>query len=380
MSVKVIERPVNRIDLELIKKKTINLAVFGHGQVGSKLIDQIIASRDEISRRRDLTINIFAIANSTSVLICDENVDKNWKEIKQNKAVIYSIQEVIRYAKNKSLENLILVDNSSSSSLVDYYPTFIENGFHLVSSNKIGNTRELKFYQNIRELLCQHQKEYLYETNVGAGLPLIDTIKLLHVSGENISRIKGVFSGSLSYIFNHYSNGKMPFGEVLERAIQNGFTEPDPREDLCGNDVGRKLLILARELDLHIEFDEVNIQNLIPRAFRDVSRNTFFGSLRELDDTFETLRENQKPDHVLRYVGELHGDLSKSKGAILDVNLISVKKNSMLGQLSGSDSIFEIYTESYGNRPIVIQGAGAGPTVTARGVFGDILRLCERTN
>ncbi|HBY68303.1 MAG TPA: aspartate kinase, partial [Flavobacteriaceae bacterium] len=288
--------------------------------------------------------------------------------------------DVIKFSKEHNLENLIAIDNTADSNFVFNYATLVEGGFSLVSSNKIGNTIDLDFYKNLRKTLLEKQKEYLYETNVGAGLPLIDTIKLLHLSRENITRIKGVFSGSLSYIFNEFSEGEKTFSEVLKEAINYGFTEPDPREDLCGNDVGRKLLILARELDLHNELDDISIQNLIPKPLRSISKSAFFNQLQELDVPFHIKRKNLAKDHVLRYIGDLHGDLSKEDGAILNVNLTPVPKNSALGQLKGSDSIFEIYTESYGKNPIVIQGAGAGAAVTARGVFGDILRLCDKLN
>ena len=217
----------------------------------------------------------------------------------------------------------------------------------------------------------------MYETNVGAGLPLIDTIKLLHLSGENITKIKGVFSGTLSYLFNHFSEGNKTFSEVLNETISKGFTEPDPREDLSGNDVARKLLILARELDLENEFEEIKIENLIPEAFQDLEVPEFLENLTQLNPHFQTIKDSQQANHVLRYVGELSGDLQQNKG-VLETKLISVPTNTALGQLKGSDSIFEIYTESYGENPIIIQGAGAGANVTARGVFGDILRLAEK--
>ena len=212
---------------------------------------------------------------------------------------------------------------------------------------------------------------------MGAGLPLIDTIKLLHDSGENITRIKGVFSGSLSYIFNTFSDSEEDFSSIVQQAMEKGFTEPDPREDLCGNDVARKLLILARELDLHNELAEVQIRNLIPENLRGGHAENFLQRMKELDQPFKSLKEAQEKNHVLRYVGDLHGDLQQNKGE-LEVSLVSVPKNSALGQLSGSNSIFEIYTESYGELPIIIQGAGAGATVTARGVFGDLLRIAEK--
>ena len=278
---------------------------------------------------------------------------------------------------NNHLENLIAVDNTASREFIKNYIPLVENGFDLVSSNKIGNTVDFSFYRELRETLKRNEKNYLYETNVGAGLPLVDTIKLMHHSGENITRINGVFSGSLSYLFNNFSEQDKKFSDILQQAVDKGFTEPDPREDLSGNDVARKLLILARELDLENEIEDVKIQNLIPENLREGSAPDFLGRLSELNDEYQELKEKQKPDHVLRYVGVLAGDLSKSKGE-LEVKLVSVSKGSSLGQVQGSDSIFEIYTESYGERPLVIQGAGAGAKVTARGVFGDILRLTEK--
>jgi homoserine dehydrogenase len=181
----------------------------------------------------------------------------------------------------------------------------------------------------------------------------------------------------LSYIFNTFSEVSAPFTTILKDAMNKGFTEPDPREDLSGNDVGRKLLILARELDLRNEFSDIKIQNLIPELLQKGTVAEFLGKLDVLNDTFNELKKNQKPNYVLRYVGDLHGDLRQEKGK-LDVKLISVPKESALGQVKGSDSIIEIYTESYGEHPLVIQGAGAGAAVTARGVFGDILRIAEK--
>ncbi|MDX1783785.1 MAG: aspartate kinase, partial [Aequorivita vladivostokensis] len=200
MSTQVLDNPVlHRIDLNRIKKKKINIAIFGHGNVGGKLVDQIISSKEEISRRRDLELNIFAIANSKTVLLQQHGLNKNWLEEKLESGQSYNVEEVISFAKSNNLQNLILVDNTADSGFVQNYSAFVENGFHLVSSNKIANTLDLNFYKKLRQKLTSKKRQYLYETNVGAGLPLIDTIKLLHLSGENITRIRGVFSGSLSY-------------------------------------------------------------------------------------------------------------------------------------------------------------------------------------
>ncbi len=357
--------------------KKVNLAIFGHGNVGGTLIDQILKSAVTIEKRKGIDLNVFAVANSRKVLLEKEGIKKSWKTDIKTKGRPYGIADIFRFAKKNHLENLIVVDNTASNDFVANYFEFVEHGFDLVSSNKIANTLGFDYYQLLREELAKNQKQYLYETNVGAGLPLIDTIKLLHLSGENITRIKGVFSGSLSYIFNTFSEVDAPFSSILKDAMQKGFTEPDPREDLSGNDVGRKLLILARELDLSNEFFDIKIQNLIPEALQKESVDFFLKNLDVLNDTFNEVKKNQQAGHVLRYVGDLHGNLQKEKGQ-LDVTLISVSKESALGQVKGSDSIIEIYTESYGENPLVIQGAGAGAAVTARGVFGDILRIAEK--
>ena len=357
--------------------KKVNIAVFGHGLVGGTLIDQMVSSFKEIEKKKGVHLNIFAVANSRKVLLKDDGIQSNWKEEIDQNGVPYTLENIVEFADQYHLENLIAVDNTASLDFVNHYCELISKGFDLVSSNKIANTIDLEFYQTLRETLKESQKRYLYETNVGAGLPLIDTIKLLHLSGENITRIRGVFSGSLSYLFNNFSADKRPFSEVLQEAVDKGFTEPDPREDLCGNDVARKLLILARELDLHNELEDVQIQNLIPTVLREVEASEFLKSFDSMNQVYQEVKDEQKENYVLRYIGDLSGDLSKENGAKLEVKLVSVPNDSPLGSLKGSDSIFEIYTESYGEQPLVIQGAGAGAAVTARGVFGDILRLVE---
>ncbi|MCL6275023.1 bifunctional aspartate kinase/homoserine dehydrogenase I [Muricauda sp. 2012CJ35-5] len=357
--------------------KKVNLAIFGHGNVGGTLIDQILESKESIEQRKGIDLRVFAVTNSKQALLNKKGVAHTWESDLEKKGQDYGILDIVQYAKDHHLENLIAVDNTASETFVTDYGLLIENGFDLVSSNKIANTLQFDFYNAIRSDLEKHQKQYLYETNVGAGLPLIDTIKLLHLSGENITRIKGVFSGSLSYIFNTYSESEASFSEIVEDAMKQGFTEPDPREDLSGNDVGRKLLILARELDLKNEFTDIDIENLIPEELRESSFEDFQSKIQVMDAVFNAIKAKQQEGHVLRYVGDLHGDLQQDKGQ-LEVKLISVPKESALGQVSGSDSIIEIYTESYGENPLVIQGAGAGAAVTARGVFGDILRIAEK--
>jgi aspartokinase/homoserine dehydrogenase 1 len=371
------EKAKNIIEAEIFSKpKTVHLAIIGHGKVGSTLIDQVLQNSEVIRNRKKLDLKIVAVANSRKIAFNKSGFNENWANAILASEEDSNMDSLIDFSQRNQLENLIVVDNTASKDFVKNYTRLAENGFDLVSSNKIFNTLPISEYRDFRHILAKKNRKYLYETNVGAGLPLIDTIRLLHLSGENITRIKGVFSGSLSYIFNNFSVREEKFSIILEEAMEKGFTEPDPREDLSGNDVARKLLILARELDLSNEFSDIKIENLIPEDLLKLNRDQFIGNLNLLDEHFEDVKKNQKENHVLRFIGDLHGDLQQEKG-ILDVQLISVPVNSALGQLKGSDSIFEIYTESYGENPIVIMGAGAGAKVTARGVFGDVLRLSE---
>lgn len=357
--------------------KKINLALFGLGQVGGALTEQLLAAADPIEDRKGLRLRIVAMANSRKLLLDPRGIGTDFRERLQQTPEGYSLQDLFDFCETHHLENLIAVDNTASTALVEKYPELIRRGFDLVSSNKIANTLSLQQYRELRTQLRDRRKQYLYETNVGAGLPLIDTIRLLHLSGENITRIRGVFSGSLGFIFNEFSRGDRPFSKILREAMESGYTEPDPREDLSGSDVARKLLILARELDLEHEFEDVCIENLLPTPLRKVPLDGLWGAAQTLDAHFEARLQAVPDGQVLRYVGELSGDLQQPRGK-LEARLVAVPETSPLGRVQGADSLIEIYTESYGVHPLIIQGAGAGAAVTARGVFGDVLRIAEK--
>ena len=356
--------------------KTLNVVVFGIGNVGSTLINQMISAKSRIQKQLNLQIKIVAIANSNFVFYNSYGITNTWESQSNVLSKTYSIEDIIRFVKRERFGNLVAIDATSSTEFVQNYIPLIQNGFHIVSANKIANTLNYEFYEALRLALKKYDKSFLYETNVGAGLPVIETVKNLYNSGEQIKKIRGVFSGSLSYIFNEFSKADITFSKVLSQASELGLTEPDAREDLSGNDVARKLLILARELNIKTEFQEVSIESLVPKQLNGKTSLTQFNQRRwELDEPFFKLKNKLPKNHVLRYVGEL--DVEKQ---VLQVKLISEEKNSVLGQLKGADSVFEIFTKSYGENPLVIQGAGAGKQVTARGVLSDVIKLSNHLN
>ncbi|MHA6250264.1 bifunctional aspartate kinase/homoserine dehydrogenase I [Pontibacter sp. CAU 1760] len=351
--------------------KTLHLFAFGKGTVGGKLLDQIIETGDEVVKRRNLMIRIVGVADSNKMLFNEDGLGKNWRQELEASTNQSDFSAIIEQLKASGLENIVVADNTSSQALTELYPDIVNSGFDIVASNKKANSISYDFYQNLRSILKRRGKLFYYETNVGAGLPLIDTIKHLHNSSDKIERIRGVFSGSLSYIFNNYSVTDKPFSAVLSEARSGGLTEPDPREDLSGMDVARKLIILAREVGLRSELEDVAVESLVPEFA--ASANTYADFLEmtsEVDAYFAQIKQSLQPDEVLRYVGDLEVAANK-----LTVSLVKAPKNSPLGSIKNADSIFEIFTESYGTQPIVIQGAGAGAEVTARGVYSDLLRI-----
>ena len=356
--------------------KTIHIVLFGIGQVGSTLINQINEARSRLQQLQNLQLRIPIIANSKLAFYDKDGISNSWETDFEAFSVPYRIDEIIQFARHHKFENLIAIDATASAVYTQNYIKLIENGFNIVSANKVANTLHYDFYEVLRLALKKHNKSFLYETNVGAGLPVIETVKNLYNSGEKIEKIRGVFSGSLSYIFNQFSESEAPFSKVLNEASKLGLTEPDAREDLSGNDVARKLLILARELNIKTEFSDVSVESLVPKQLNGkTTLHQFNIRSKELDVPFQKLKQQLSENQVLRYVGEL--DVAKKT---LEVKLISEEKNSTLGQLKGTDSVFEIFSESYSKHPLVIQGAGAGKEVTARGLLSDVIKLSNSLN
>lgn len=356
--------------------KKIHVILFGVGNVGGALINQILEAREQLKKQSKIEINVPVVVNSTSAFYEEKCVRPSWKTDFKYFGVPYTVDSILKYIKKEGFKNVIIVDATASREFVLNYSTFIKNGYDIVASNKSANTLSNVFYNNLRKQLKRNKTEFLYETNVGAGLPIIQTLQRLYASGEKVTKVRGVFSGSLSYIFNEFSQQNKMFDSLLAEAGIRGLTERDPRIDLSGNDVAEKLLVLARELRLKKDLSDVKIESLVPRHLNGRSSvNYFKDHLSDLNLDFDELKDELKPDEVLRHIGEL--DVISGS---LEVKLVKEKTNSAFGSLKNAEASFEIYTESHGQFPIVIQGAAAGTGVAARGILADLTKLAEKYN
>ncbi len=330
---------IQALHSEFFDAKPLRVFLVGTGVVGGELLRQI--------QGRGLMVG--GIADIEKMILAESGVDlKNWKKALKNGEKA-DLSEFIASAAAMSGEK-VFVDCTASEKIARSYPQLVKAGFHIVTPNKKANVLPLKDYQSLRKVLADHKKQFHYDANVGAGLPVISSIKNLLAAGDEVRKIEGVFSGTLSYLFNNF-DGKRKFGDLVAQAKALGYTEPDPREDLSGQDVGRKLLILARELGWTAELADVKLESL-------VKPDVYFAG---------RIKKARAKKSVLRYVGTLqNGRLSAS--------LREVPGDHPLAGLSGADNIFAIYTKYYKN-PLVIRGAGAGAEVTAAAVLNGILRI-----
>ena len=352
----------------------INIVLFGIGSLGNTLINQIIEKQQFLLKKRNIDIRFPVIANSTLALFESDGVKNNWESEFSFKSKVYRNEDIIHFVKSHQLENLIVVDASNSKELVKSYIPLIQNGFNIVAANKNANILHIDFYRELRRNLIKFNKTFLYEANVCSGFPVLQTINDLHFSGEKITKIRGVFSNSLSYIFNRFSSEENSFSKILKDAEKLGLTKSDSREDLSGIEVAKKLLVLVREIGKNYELTDIVISSLLLPNLNLSSSKSEYASNKELfDKPFRIAKIEQADNHVLRYVGEFSALENK-----LEVKLVSEPLTSSISQLKGSDTVFEIYTESYGKIPIVIQGAGYGKEIAARGVLTDLLKVVEK--
>ncbi|HEY6191725.1 MAG TPA: bifunctional aspartate kinase/homoserine dehydrogenase I [Bacteroidota bacterium] len=351
------------------KRKQLSLFVVGVGNIGSALLRQVRQQRPFLLKK-GFDLRVCGIANSRHLLLKQNGLDlERWEEALQRAKERFDPLDAAQRIADLEMVNVALVDCTASSDLVDAYPDFVRANMHVITPNKKANVLPWKQYTTLVDLLQQRQKHFLYEANVGAGLPVISTLQDLVASGDTIVRIDGILSGTLSYLFNTY-DGSGSFSALVRKALERGFTEPDPREDLSGKDVARKLLILARQLGFKVELKEIQVENLVPPPLRKGSfSEKFFERYTRFDRLLERRVKRAKANGaVVRYVGTL-------EGGIASAGLKEIPAHHPLAATKGSDNVIAFTTHRYSQTPLVVQGPGAGADVTAMGVFSDILKL-----
>ncbi|KAE9462430.1 hypothetical protein C3L33_05653, partial [Rhododendron williamsianum] len=322
-----------------------------------------------------IDLRVMGITGSKTMLLSDTSIDlTKWRELQKEKGEVADLEEFVRNVHgNHFIPNTVLVDCTSDSSIASHYCNWLRRGIHLITPNKKANSGPLDQYLRLRALQRKSYTHYFYEATVGAGLPIISTLQGLLETGDKILQIEGIFSGTLSYIFNNFI-GTRAFSEVVVEAKKAGYTEPDPRDDLSGTDVARKVIILARESGLKLELSDIPVQSLVPEPLRGcASAEEYLQQLPQYDHDMSKKRQDAEDQgEVLRYVGVV--DVANKKGT---VELGRYKKDHPFAQLSGSDNIIAFTTERYKQQPLIVRGPGAGAQVTAGGIFSDILRLAS---
>lgn len=350
--------------------KTVNLFLVGVGLIGGTLLKLMQKQAGKLYKEYNIDLKLTGISNSKKYLIDEGGIAmENWRKALGASSSQANISNFINEMKEQNLSNSIFVDCTASKEISDRYAEVLESSISIVTANKIANSGSLKQYEELQTLAREHNAAYLYETNVGAGLPVVATLKEQILTGDKILKIEGVLSGTLSYIFNTF-DGSVPFSQVVKSAMEKGYTEPDPRQDLNGRDVGRKLLILARESGLKLEFDEIEIENLVPEAAREVpSVEEFFVELGKNDDHYEKLVSDARDSgYKLCFIARYEKGNAR-------VGLESIGPDHPFYNLEGSDNIIAFNTQHYKESPLVVKGPGAGAGVTASGIIADILRI-----
>ena len=269
------------------------------------------------------------------------------------------------------LPHAVIVDCTASAAIARHYPEWLAAGIHIVTPNKQAGSADLAFYRTLGDARRLGGAHYLYEATVGAGLPIIQTLRDLRETGDHIQRIEGILSGTLSYLFNVW-DGEKPFSALVREAKAKGYTEPDPRDDLSGTDVARKMIILAREIGLELEMADVELEGLVPESLRSGNADDFLERVPQVDDAMRARFEAARArGHVLRYVGRLDADTRKAT-----VGLVELEKSHLFANINLTDNVVSFTTSRYDRNPLVVRGPGAGPAVTAGGVFADLLRVC----
>lgn len=349
--------------------KQLNLFVMGVGNVGEKFIEQIHQQKKYLKDNLKINLRVIAVSNSRKMHFDQDGISlKEWQEALQNGETANN-DTFIEKVKQLNLRNSIFVDITANEEISKTYEHYLKDNIAVVTCNKIACASEYENYKTLKSLSRKYNAPFLYETNVGAGLPIIDTLKILVASGDKINKINAVLSGSLNFIFNNFDE-KTSFEDVVKEAGVQGFTEPDPKIDLSGVDVARKILILIRESGYQMEMDEIENNCFLPNECMETTNNDdFFKSLQKHSAHFENILHDAKSkDSRIKFVASF--DNGKAS-----VGLQFIPKESPFYNLEGKDNIVEFYTDRYIDQPLIIKGAGAGAAVTASGIFADVIRI-----
>ncbi len=351
-------------------RKKVGLVVFGKGNIGARWIELFAEQKRNLEKRAQIDLVLAGVFGSQGGVLNFEGLDAS-TVLQEFEPVKFIWEELLDVLSGHPYQELILLDITASESLSRYYPEFAQLGAHLISANKYAGSAETEFYRRVRQSFADHNCHWLYNATVGAGLPVQTSIEMLNRVGDQVTGVKGVFSGTLSWLLQNY-DGQVPFSELVEQAWQQGLTEPDPRLDLSGKDVQRKLLILAREAGYDLELSDIELTGLIPPALQDISLDEFWQRLPELDEIMaDHLREARRRSRVLLFQASFNQD------GEAEVGLVSVDENHSFAHLRPSYNVFAIKSNFYRTNPLVIQGPGAGQDVTAAAVQADLDQLCQ---
>ena len=355
-----------------LSAKTLSIGLIGPGTVGTALLRQIEKQSDKLKSKFNLDLRVRAISRSKKMLLGERRIDMaSWQSEFDSAGVDADLDTFVDHLKPDHLPHAVIIDCTASDHISSRYAEWLARGIHVITPNKKAFSGSYGDYLALQDAADKGSSHYFYETTVGAALPVISTLCDLIHTGDEVRSIRGIFSGTLAYLFNVY-DGTKPFSEIVREAKESGYTEPDPRDDLSGMDVARKLTILARELGQQTEIGDFPVQNLVPEALRDCSIDEFLEKLSEYDGEMDALYQDAAAaNKQLRYIAVLDAQGNASVG------LQAVDESHAFCNINLTDNIVQFETERYSANPLVIQGPGAGPEVTAAGVFADLLRLAN---